>query len=100
VPIFIGRGAPFSYKTTNIFVRVLFAGNDGLEDISAADDPNGLFIDLDRVNDRTNVHAAIGSVTATMSKICFIVKSPHSISQIFSWVLTTDNSYSGWRSPF
>jgi hypothetical protein len=32
----------FPYKTTNISVRVLFAGNDRLQNVLAADDPDGL----------------------------------------------------------
>jgi hypothetical protein len=55
VPIFIGRGAPFAYKTTNISVLDLFARNGGLEDILAAEDPDGLVVDLDRLDDRMDV---------------------------------------------
>jgi hypothetical protein len=31
-------------KITNISIRVLFAGNDRLQDVLAADDPNSLVI--------------------------------------------------------
>jgi hypothetical protein len=55
VPIFIGRGAPFAYKTTNISVRDLFACNDGLQDILADDDSDGLVVDFDRVDDQADV---------------------------------------------
>ena len=48
-------GAPFAYKTTNISVLGLFAGDGGLEDILAADDPDGLIIDFDEVDDRMDV---------------------------------------------
>ena len=58
MPIFIDRGAPFAYKTTNISVLDLFARDGGLQDISAADDPDGLIIDFDRVDDRTDIALA------------------------------------------
>lgn len=48
---FILSGAPFAYKTTNIAVLGLFSGNGGLEDVLAANDPDGLVVDLDRVDD-------------------------------------------------
>ncbi|MEW6152180.1 MAG: hypothetical protein AB1745_29725 [Pseudomonadota bacterium] len=48
-------GAPFAYKTTNISVLGLFACNGGLEDILAADDPDGLVVDLDRIDDRVDI---------------------------------------------
>src|SRR5579859_6430274 len=54
----IGRlvpGAPFAYKTTNISVLDLFAGNGGLEDVLAADDPNGVVVHLNRVDDRADI---------------------------------------------
>jgi hypothetical protein len=44
-------GAPFAYKTTNISVRVLFAGNDRLQDVFVANDPDGLVVDLDCIDD-------------------------------------------------
>ena len=50
------NGAPFAYKTTNISVLDLFARDGGLQDISAADDPDGLIIDFDRVDDRADSH--------------------------------------------
>jgi hypothetical protein len=55
VPIFIGRGAPFAYKTTNISVLGLFTGDGGLQEVPAADDPDGPVVDLDRVDDGTDV---------------------------------------------
>ncbi|MEW6395664.1 MAG: hypothetical protein AB1582_14100 [Pseudomonadota bacterium] len=48
-------GAPFAYKTTNIPVLDLFARNGGLKDILAAQDPDGLVVDLDSVDDRMDV---------------------------------------------
>jgi hypothetical protein len=48
---FILHGAPSAYKTTNISVFDLFAGNGGLQHIFAADDPDDLVIDFDRVDD-------------------------------------------------
>ena len=51
----IVSGAPFAYKTTNISVLGLFAGNGRLEDILAADDPDRLVVDLDRIDDRVDV---------------------------------------------
>jgi hypothetical protein len=52
VPIFISAGAPFAYKTTNISVRVLFAGNDSLQDVFAADNPDDPVSDFDGIDDR------------------------------------------------
>jgi hypothetical protein len=37
-------GAPFAYKTTNISVRALFAGNDRLQDVLAANYPGSRVI--------------------------------------------------------
>jgi hypothetical protein len=48
---FILNGAPFAYKTTNISVRVLFAGNDRLQDVFVANNPDGLVVDLDGIDD-------------------------------------------------
>jgi hypothetical protein len=47
----IVSGAPFAYKTTNISVRVLFAGNDRLQNVFVANDPDGLVVDLDGIDD-------------------------------------------------
>ena len=46
---FILTGAPFAYKTTNISFRDPFSGNDGLEYVFAADNPDGFVVDLNRV---------------------------------------------------
>jgi len=43
-----------AYKTTNIPVRGLFAGTDCLQNILAADNPDGVVIDFDRIDDRSN----------------------------------------------
>ncbi|MDU1491304.1 MULTISPECIES: hypothetical protein [Bradyrhizobium] len=51
-------GAPFAYKTTNISVLGLFAGDGGLQDVLAADDPDGTVVNLDRIEDRTDVSLA------------------------------------------
>ncbi|WP_233023619.1 MULTISPECIES: hypothetical protein [Hyphomicrobiales] len=48
-------GAPFAYKTTNISVLGLFARDGRLEDILAADDPDRLVVDLDRIDDRMDI---------------------------------------------
>lgn len=48
-------GAPFAYKTTNISVLGLFAGDAGLQDVLAADDPDRPIIHLDRIDDRADV---------------------------------------------
>lgn len=47
----IFTGAPFAYKTTNIFVRVLFAGNDRLPNVFIADNSDGLVVDLYGIDD-------------------------------------------------
>ena len=47
----IVSGAPFAYKTTNITVRVLFAGNDRLQDVFVANDPDRLVVDLYGIDD-------------------------------------------------
>src|SRR5947207_13451228 len=49
----IFSGGPFAYKTTNISVLDLFAGNGGLQDVLAADDP-GPIVHLDCIDDRTD----------------------------------------------
>src|ERR1035437_10294123 len=54
----IRSGAPFAYKTTNIPVRGLFAGNDSLQHVLAANNPDGLVVDLDGVDDRADVGPA------------------------------------------
>ena len=48
---FILTGAPFAYKTTNIPVRGLFAGNDCLQHVLAANKPDRVVVDLDGVDD-------------------------------------------------
>src|SRR5260370_18782231 len=47
----IVSGAPFAYKTTNIPVRVLFACDDSLQNVLIADNPDGLVVDFDGVDD-------------------------------------------------
>jgi hypothetical protein len=44
-------GAPVAYKTTNISVRVLLAGYDGLQNVLTANNPDGLVIDFDGIHD-------------------------------------------------
>ncbi|WP_024336901.1 hypothetical protein [Bradyrhizobium japonicum] len=51
-------GAPFAYKTTNISVLGLFAGNGSLENVLAANNPDRPIVDFDRVNDRADVRLA------------------------------------------
>jgi hypothetical protein len=54
----ISLDAPFAYKTTNISVLGLFIGDGGLQDVLAADGPDGPVINLDRIDDRTDVALA------------------------------------------
>ncbi|WGS19297.1 MULTISPECIES: hypothetical protein [unclassified Bradyrhizobium] len=49
-------GAPFAYKTANIFILGLSAGDGCLRDILAADDPDGIAIDC--IDDRTDITPA------------------------------------------
>lgn len=46
---------PIARKTTNISVRVLLSSNDGLQDVLVANNPDGLVIDFDGVDDRADV---------------------------------------------
>ena len=48
---FILTGAPFAYKTTNISVRGLFAGNYGLQYVLVANNPDRVVVDFDGVDD-------------------------------------------------
>ena len=48
-------GAPIAYKTTNISVRVLFAGNDSLQNVLVADNTDSLVIDFDGIDDGTDL---------------------------------------------
>ena len=52
---FIPTGAPFAYKTPNIAVRGLSACDCCLQQILAADDPNGPIVYLHRIDDRGDV---------------------------------------------
>src|ERR1035437_6447605 len=54
----ISTGAPFAYKTTNIPVRDLFSGNHRLQYVLAANNPYGVVVDLDGVDDRADVGPA------------------------------------------
>jgi hypothetical protein len=46
---------PAENGTTDFSVLGLLAGDGGLEEVLAADDPNGLVIDLDRVDGRADI---------------------------------------------
>jgi len=48
-------GAPFAYKTTNISVLDPFACDGSLQDVLTADDPYGMVVNLDGIDDRTDV---------------------------------------------
>jgi hypothetical protein len=49
---FYSEGRAICDKTANISVLDLFAGNGGLQDVLAADDPDGLVVDIDGVDER------------------------------------------------
>jgi hypothetical protein len=54
----IVSGAPFAYKTTNILVRGLFPSNGCLQSVLAANNPNGLVIDLNGAHHGADVGLA------------------------------------------
>jgi hypothetical protein len=62
-------GAPFAYKTTNIPVRGLFAGNDCLQDVLASDNPDRVVIDFDGIDDRADVALACVDI-AVIAPLC------------------------------
>lgn len=43
---FVLSDALFAYKAAEILVRGLFSGNDGLQNVLAADDPDRLIVDF------------------------------------------------------
>lgn len=51
-------GAPFAYKTANISALDLFVSDSVLEDILAANDPDDVVVNLDRIDDRADVALA------------------------------------------
>ena len=56
--------APLPNKTANISVLNLFACDGGLENIPAADDPYGVVIDIDGVDNRTDIALAGTGIAA------------------------------------
>jgi len=61
---FILTGAPIAYKATNIAVRGLFAGNDGLQRILTADDPDDWVIAFSGIDDGADVALASVGIAA------------------------------------
>jgi hypothetical protein len=53
--LLISSGAPFAYKTTNISVLDLSTCSGGLQDILAANNPDGFIVDFDGIEDRSDV---------------------------------------------
>jgi hypothetical protein len=76
---FVLNGAPLAYKTTNISVLDLFAGDGGLQDVPAANDPDGLVVDFDRVDDRADV--ALPGIGVRVIEFSFIRRANASISK-------------------
>lgn len=64
-------------KATNISVLGLFAGNGSLEDVLAADNPNGLVIDLDRIDNPMGI--ALRVLVSLASSFAFINRANASI---------------------